>query len=177
MSMTLQSSYTLVPGTFLLGTVDAAYGLLIVGAKNANASASIPIGSPVAYKPSGATSDIDATTPANASDKIMGITIRSDSQGRAWTDENGTHGELDSVGVLVGVIVPVLRRGRVFVTCTTGCLPSQPLFVSVQVAGAYTAAGQMGNVTATNAIDLTAKGEWRTTAAALGGAWLDVNFV
>lgn len=175
MSMTLQSSYTLVPGTWLLGTVDSG-DPLIVAAKNANASASIPIGFPVAYKPSGGTSDIDATTPV-ASDKIMGISVRSDSQGRAWTDENGSHGEMDSTGVLVGVLFPVLKRGRVFVTCTDGCVPGKPLFVAVQSQGAYTAAGQMGTVTATNAIDCTAFGQWVTTASAGGGAWLEVNFV
>ena len=175
MAMTLQSSYTLTPGTYLLGTVDAG-PRTITTAKNANASASIPIGSPVSFKPSGATSDIDATTPV-AADKIMGISCHADALSRSWTDENGVHGDLDATGVLVGSFFPVLRMGRIFVTCTTVCAPGQPLFVAVQSAGAYTAAGQMGNVTATNAIDCTGQGQWRTTATAGAGAWVEVNFL
>lgn len=174
LSSSLQSTYTLVPGTFRLGTVDRGVKEIST-LKNADV-VSIPLGSPVSYKPSAATSDIDVVIPATVGAVLAGVVMHSDDYARAWTDNNGTFGELDSVGVVVASTMQVLRLGRIWVTCTNGCTPGQRLFVSFAAGAVYTAKGQMGSVTDTSVLSASqGKGEWLTTATALGAAWLDID--
>lgn len=166
--MQLQTAYTQNPANYLVGQVSRALPEGINTLKNAGASlASIPIGSPIVWKPSGRTSDKDVALPANSTDVFTGIVIHSDDYQRAWTDDSGTHGELDSTGIVANALMNVLREGEIAVTCITGCVPGDRLFISYAVGGPYTALGQLGNATqASTTIDCTTKGEWRTTAVA-----------
>lgn len=175
-NMALQTSYSQTPATAFIGQL--ANGFSIKEAAKNEDTVSIPFGSPVVFKPSGATSDIDVCLPANSSDNLKGILFRTDGYEPAWTDSQGTHGQLDSVGLIVGTLMDIARAGLVYVTCITGCVPGDRAFVSYAVGGAYTAKGQFGNVTqASTTIDETTKGEWKSTAAAGAGAWLEFNCV
>ena len=176
MSMNLQTAYTETPPVAFQGQLYSTPKRTIP-AKQAEASAHVPFGMPLAYKPSGATTDLDATIPANSTDVLMGILYRSDAYAPAWTDSNGTQGELDSTGLLPGVMMDLLEDGELWVTCQTGCSPGDRLYVSYSAGSTYTAAGQLGNAAeASHTIDATTKGEWRSTASAGGLARLRVMF-
>jgi len=176
-AITLQNTYSQLPSVALVGTVRL--GPSEVGTtKNTNAAASIPIGAPVAYKPAGATSDMDVTTPANATDVVMGIVMHSDDYSLQIIDKDGTRGELDATGIVVGALMDTLMEGWIYVTTVQAVKPGDRLFVSYAVGGLYTAAGQFGNATqAATTIDCTTKGEWKSTALAGGKAWLKVDFL
>lgn len=177
MSMALQTDFSQNPVAGYAGTLDSGPSVKWT-AKNAESSASIPFGMPVAFKPSGATSDQDVTIPANSTDNLMGILFRSDAYSMAWTDKFGTHGALDATGVVAGQLMDIARSGRILVTCTTGCVPGDRLYVSYSAGSTYSAAGQLGNAAeASHTIDATTKGEWKSTAAAGGLAWLEFDFL
>jgi len=129
MGMSLQSSYSETPAVAFPGQLLAGPSLKEV-AKNGEPTASIPFATPVAYKPAGATSDMDVTIPANATDRLKGIAFRSDGFERAWTDNAGTQGALDANGILPGILFDLARQGEMFVLCHTGCAPGDRLFVS-----------------------------------------------
>lgn len=172
-----QTTYTAFPPIAIAGLLESAdNGRDLTTMKNAD-SVSIPFGLAVAFKPSPAT-DKDAYLPALSSDNVAGIVAHSNAFARVWTDQSGnSFGDLDATGLVVGVMMNVLRRGKIAVVSQTGNAVGDRLFVSTQSAGAYTGKGQLGNVTATNAIDCTTKAEWLTSATAGGFAWLDCNFV
>lgn len=176
-AISLQTSYSQLPTAALIGTVRLG-PREVTTMKNAGASlVSIPIGAPVAYKPSGATSDLDAALPVNSTDNVMGIVMHSDDYSPYVTDKDGTRGELDAVGIRAGAFMNVLLEGWIWVQTVQAVKPGDRLFVSYAVGGPYTAAGQFGNATqASTTIDCTTKGEWKSTALALGGAWLKVDF-
>lgn len=175
MSMNLQTTYLETPAIAFQGQLIRKD--VTRPAKNADAgNAHMPFGLPVVFKPSGATSDIDVSVPANSTDNLYGIVYRTDSYAPAWTDVNGTQGEMDGTGILPGVIMDVLTDGEIWVKCQTGCNPGDRLFVSYSAGSTYTAAGQLGNVTeASHAADYTTKGEWLSTAAAGGLAKLRIT--
>jgi len=176
MSMTLQSSYNDSPSGPSAGSLDG--GPAVKSSYKQADTVSIPFGFPIAFKPS-PTTDQDVYVPAASTDKIAGFLFRSDAYSRSWTDENGTHGELDSTGVRPGFMINGARKGRIRVPCHTGCVPGDRLFVAYNNTGAtYTAAGQLGNVAeAGHAIDCSNQGQWTSTAAADGLAWLEFDFV
>jgi hypothetical protein len=177
MSMSLQTTY--------LDTPPVAFqGQLVVGpslketVKNAD-TVSIPFGSPVFYKPSGATSDNDVTLPANSTDILRGFSFRSDGFERAWTDDIGTQGDLDGTGIRTGKLFDIVRVGTLWTVCHTGCVPKDRLFIAFNATGTtYTAVGQLGNVAESgHSIDASTKGEWRTTASADGLARLQIDCI
>lgn len=176
LSASLQSSYAQSPATAIVG--QTRLHAKETTAKNANTSASMPIGQAVVYKPSGATSDLDVTTPANSTDKVFGFVTYRDDYAPAWTDLQGNvHGQLDSTGIVKGALLNVIREGWIWVLCHTGCAPSDRLYVCYASGGStYTAVGQNGNAAeASHSIDASGKGEWKSTAVADAGAWLELH--
>lgn len=172
----LQTTYTAFPPIAIAGLLESAdNGRDIATLKNAD-TVSIPFGSPVAYKPSPAT-DKDAYLPALSTDKVAGIVAHSNAYARVWTDQNGnSFGDLDAVGLVVGVMMNVLKRGKIAVVSFTGNAVGDRLFVAFAAGAVYSAKGQLGNVTDTNVIDCTTKALWITSATAGGFAWLECNF-
>lgn len=173
MSMTLQNTYLDSPVAAFIGQLDGGPSIKS-SYKNADV-VSIPFGFPLAYKPS-PTTDQDVYVPAASTDKVASFLFRADTYSRAWTDENGTHGELDSTGVRPGIEMNGLIQGRIWVTCTTGCAPGDRLFVAYSAGSTYTAAGQLGNVAeASHTLDDSNMGRWESTATAGQGAWLRLD--
>jgi hypothetical protein len=175
--MALQTTYNDSPAV-------AFQGQLLVGpekkdtARNAEASASIPFGTPVVYKPSGAVTDFDVTIPANSTDKLRGFSFRTDGFSRAFTDDQGTQGDIDATGIRTGKFFDLARWGEIWVPCQTGCVPGDRLFVCYSAGSTYTAPGQLGNVAeSSKTIDATTKGEWKTTAVAGALARLEFDFL
>ena len=79
-------------------------------------------------------------------------------------------------GLLPGAIMNVLRKGRIWVVCESGCDPDDRLWVRA-VAGAGEYLGACENADdSTDTIDCTGQGVWRTTAAAGELAVLEVDF-
>lgn len=177
MSMTLQSTYNSAPPIAYAGQLEGT-GHDIKSMVSVD-TASIPFGSPVAFKPT-PVSDQDAYLPAAGTDNIAGIVAMRQAYARKWTDSDGNvHGELDDVGLMTGAELNVVRRGRVAVLCQTNVAVGDRPYVSYNATGAtYTAPGQIGNAAEVgHTIDCTTKGEFVTSASAGGFAWLDCNFV
>jgi hypothetical protein len=175
MSMALQTTYTDTPPIAFPGTLGAGPRVTLP-AKQAEASVSVPFGTAMAFRPSGATSDLDATLPANSTDTIMGILYRSNGYAPSWTDSNGTQGELDSVGVRPGTLIDLLCEGMIYVTCEDGCSPASRLWVRYTTAGAGKGALRASDAGGSTTMDCTKQGEWLSTATAGNLAWLKVNF-
>lgn len=177
MAMTVQSSFSDGPAIGYAGTLDSNLAHDVITMKNAEASASIAFGRAVKFKDT-VTSDKDAVLPAAETDKILGIVLRSDTYGVAWTDLDGnTYGQLDSTGVKPGAFLNVLRRGRVLVVCEDAVEAGDKLWVRAVAGAAPEYLGGLNNADdSTDMIDCTANGTWLTSASAGGLAWLDVNF-
>lgn len=176
--MAFQTTYSAFPAVSFLGEVDEdgqKYDYLTLRNQD---SVSIPFGTPVAWLRSSPTSDLDSILPAASTDVVAGIVVRNDDYARTWTDADGNiNGNLDGTGVTVHSLYKVLARGRIWVTCKTGCKPGDKLFVAYGSVSTYTGKGQMGNVAeGSNTLDYSASGMWDSTAAANSGAWLKVNF-
>lgn len=175
--MGLQTSYTDFPPIGYAGQLTGG-GHQVVSMKNVEASASMPFGAPVVYKLSSPATPQDVLLPFSSADLVAGLIVKSHAYERAWTDADGViHGELDSVGVITGYGINVLKKGRMIALCTSGCAVGDRLFVSFAAGSVYTAKGQLGNVTDTNALDCTKQASWQSVAAAGGLAMIDVDFV
>ena len=173
--MPVQTTYT----DYALATAGVPFaGMLAdngddVGIKpmiNAEASAQIAFGEPVARYAAGGPAT--AKKLATSADIVAGIVVQSNAY------SNAPGGDLGTTGLNPGAMMNVLRSGRIWALCTTGCAIGDRLFVSYTAGGPYTAAGQLGNVTqALTTIDCTTKAEWQTAAAAGVVAILDCDFV
>lgn len=177
MPMTVQSTFGDNPAIGYAGTLDSNLAHDVITMKNAEASASIPFGYAVKFKDT-VTTDKDAVLPAAETDKILGIVLRSDTYGVAWTDLDGTvYGQLDATGVKPGAFLNILRRGRILVTAEDAVEAGDKLWVRCTTGGVGEIIGGLTNADeGTETIDCTAVGTWMSSAAAGGLAWLDVNF-
>ncbi len=178
----VQSSYTDAPSVAFAGMI--ADNSMVFDAKSfisAEASAQMPFGVAVAFKPS-STYDTDATMPANSTDKVAGILMHAPGYERTFTvplpdGTTGTVGELGATGLLPGAVLSLLRKGRIWVTVEDGCTVGDRLYVRYSANGGNT---QLGACRATDdsghAIDLTKIGQYVTSASAGGLAMLEVDF-
>lgn len=176
MTATLQTTFNDAPATAFIGQLDTSRHANKSTARNSDIVA-MPFGTPIVWDPAGALSDLDATIPANSTDKLRGIVYRTDSYMPGFTDSSGTHGEFLN-GVLPGVNMDVARAGRIFVKTMQAVAPGDPAFISYAAGGGtYTAAGQYGKTAAGgSALDCTGRCMWDSTAAAGAGAWLLFDF-
>lgn len=183
MSMSLQTDYpTVTPSGYSGQLIGATEDHAIMSAKNAEVSASIGFGRGVAWKISSPATDLDVLFPAAQTDLVAGINIYLNEYARAFTttDITGasvTVGDLDGTGLRPGVVMAILRRGWILVTCDSGCAVGDRLFVR-STAAAGGAVGGLGNAAdSTNMIDCTKQGQWLSSAAAGALAKLSVDFV
>ena len=139
---------------------------------------SMPFGVGVIFKASN-TTDQDALLPLSSSDHVAGIVTFSDAYQRTYTLGDGTTaGDLDSVGLVVGAMLNVLRKGRIWVTAVTGSAPGDRGYLSYNGTGLASAAGLWENAADSgHTIDMTAQTVYVTTALAGGLAILDCDFV
>lgn len=181
MAITLQTTYSAAPAIGYEGQLEAGTDPSgIITMKNAEASASMRLGSGVVFKTSSPSSDKDAILPTAETNKACGIVIRSHAYQPAWTDLDGVvHGSLDANGVRAGHMVNILRRGRILVRAEDAVVPGDRLWIRCTV-GSPTDVEYVGSLTnadeGTETIDATAQGQWLTTAAAGALAWLEVDF-
>lgn len=147
-------------------------------ARNAEASASIPVGVAVKYDLSAPTTEIDVLLPASENDVVCGIVVRRQNVELAWTDSNGLeHGQFDADGYVPGAYMTIATRGRLLVQCDSGCAKGDHLWVRA-VAGAGERLGALENADdSTDMIDCTNAGQWKSAASADGLAWLEFNFL
>lgn len=183
MSMSLQTTYPSAPPAGFSGQlIGAIEDQDIIPAINREVSASIGFGRGVVFKTSSPTTDQDVLFPATQNDLVAGLVIHFDQYPRAFTstDINGssiTIGQLDGTGLIPGTQMAILRRGKIFVTCDSGCAVGDRLFVRSTSAAGGTLGG-LGNASdSTNMIDCTKQGVWMSLAAAGGLAELWVDFV
>ena len=173
--MPVQTSVAVAPGIAFAGQLADDAENDIITLLNAEASASMPFGSVVAFKTAAPASDKDAILPAASTAKLAGILVHRHNYARTFTLPDGSvAGELDDVGLVVGVTFSTLRHGRIYVICEDGCAPGDNLFIRY-------AGGTLGACRATDAggstcIDATAQGTWLSTAAAGKVAILEVDF-
>lgn len=175
--MPVQTSVLVTPANAFGGMLADDAENDIITMKNADA-VSMPFGYCVAFKTSSPSSDLDAILPATSGAKLAGIIVHKQNYSRTFTLPDGTvAGELDSVGIVVGTGISVLRRGRIWVQVQQSVVPGDRLFVCYTAATIYTAIGQLGNADeSSNTIDATRVGVFLTTAAAGKFAKLEVDF-
>ena len=179
--MSVQTSFSDTPAIAFAGMLaDGAENDLIT-LLNAESSASMAFGSAVAFKPSG-TYDSDGTVPANSTDKIAGILVHSHAHARqvslVGTDGNTTTmGDLSTTGVAPGGKLDILRKGRVWITTVTACVPGDRGYVSYNGTGTATAAGLVAQTSdSSHTIDSTSQIVYLTSASANGLAMIEVDF-
>ena len=178
----VQASYSNAPAVAYAGMVaDAGWVLDAKTLISAEASAQIPFGVAVAFKPS-PTYDTDATMPANSTDLVAGIFVHAPGYERTFTatlpdGTAGTVGELGATGVLPGAVLSVMRKGRTWVKVEDGCAVGDRLFVRYSANGANTQLGSCrASADAGFTTDLTKVGQYLTSASAGGLAMLEVDF-
>lgn len=174
-----QTTFSAAPTIGYAGMLQSNDDHEIITMKNVEASLGMPFGIGVAWKTSGATSDIDALLPVAQTDLIAGIVVHSHTHPLQWTDTSGSHGELASTGLVPNTLMNVIRRGKIMVPVAVAVKPSDRLFVRCTSNVAIsTQLGSCENAAdSTFMVDCSKQGQFITTAAAAGLAWLDVDFV
>lgn len=176
--MPVQTSVSDAPSVAFAGLLVGT-GHTLVGMVNAEASAEMPYGLAVAFKPSGSTHDQQATVFAAITDKVAGVVIKSDVYDRTYTLSDGsTAGELGAIGLRPGAMMNILRKGQVWVVCEDGCAPGDKLYVRAVVGSPTNVefAGSLLNAAdGVKTIDATVSGTWMTTAVAGGLAVLSLD--
>jgi len=139
-------------------------------------SVSIPFGAVVAADPTDGAKMVKL--PAASGDTLWGIVVHKHDYARTFNLPDGTvAGNLDSVGLVPGTTMSMIRRGHIWVQVQQTVAMGDRLFVSYAVGAPFTAKGQSGNATvASTTIDATRIGVFLTPAAAGGFAVLDVDF-
>ncbi len=179
--MSVQTSVSTTPAVAFKGMLADDADNQILTMKNAEATASIPFGNVVSFKTSSPGSDKDAILPTSSAEKFIGIVVHKHNYERTWTLPDGTvAGELDSVGLVPGVTMNVLRKGRIWVQPETAVVPGDPLFVRIDSDTNENAFEYLGNVDnssdESDMVDCTQIGTFLTSCGALGFAILDVDF-
>lgn len=174
--MSIQTTFNDMPSTAFAGLMTDGDDHRIYPMKNADV-VSMPFGRAVAFKPSGATTDQDATLPANSTDLVAGILVKSDQYDRTYSlAGGGTGGELDATGLVVGAMLNIMTEGTVWAICEDGCTPGLRLWIR------YSGGLGLGTCRATDAggstcLTANGQGKWLTTATAGALAKLQVNFL
>lgn len=135
-----QLSYNaLIPVAFAGMKADAAIYRDFVESKINADSVSIPFGVFVAQ--GGSIGDPGAILPAGSGAVLLGLLVHAFNYARTWTDSNGTHGELDSVGLVPGAALNVMVKGRMYVTVEEAVAIGDPVFVRYSANGGNTQKG------------------------------------
>jgi hypothetical protein len=133
---------------------------------NEEASAEVKFGAAVCW----GTTENGALLPAAETDKVIGIVVHSHAYTKGFTGA-----ELGSTGVVSNGNLSVLRKGRIWVTCRSGCTRGDRLWVRCTAAPGVV--GDLENADdGTETIDCTNQGVWLTSAAAGALALLEVDF-
>lgn len=163
-----QTSYSQRMAIGISGMQAEGHVNLIDTCRNSEASAEIPFGYAVCWEPS-SDDDQDVLLPALESDLVRGIVVHSHSYAKP--------SQLGDTGLKAGQLMNVMTKGRILVVAEDGCAPGDRLWVRCTTGGAGEIIGGLTNADeGTETIDCTAQGQWLTTAAAGGLAWLEVNF-
>jgi len=173
--MSVQTTYSDAPARGFEGMI-VGKDFDVMPMINAAASASIAFGRAVIFKSGGNAQDADL--PSAETDKVAGIVVHSNAYSRAYTDSNGTFGDLDSTGLRPGVMMNVLRKGVVLVICEDGCTKGDRLWVRAVGSTPPEYLGGLNNADdSTDMIDCTGQGQWLETKAAGELAMLEVDFM
>lgn len=174
--MSVQTSYNDAPAIGFAGMLadDGPHDIMAMINQD---TASIAFGRGVIFKSGGNDQDVKLPLTSQA-DKVVGIVVHSNAYSRSWTDVNGTFGQVDSVGLRPGVMMNVLRKGRILVVCEDGCTKGDRLYVrAVSAEDGTEFYGGLNNASdSTDMIDCTGQGQWLTTTAAGQLAVLEVDF-
>jgi hypothetical protein len=137
-----------------------------IAMRNDEASASIAFGRAVKF--GSATDGTSAKLPSAETSVIAGIVVHSHSY---------ASNELDATGVIVGGVLNVLRKGRVWVTVEDAVVPGDRLWVRGVAGGdPEFLGGLLPADDSTDTVDCTNQGQFLTAAAAGALALLEVNF-
>lgn len=160
-----QTSYTELQSAAIAGMKgDQAHNHVVDSKISKASSASIPMG---AWVVADGSAGVDL--PAATSDLPAGVVLHSMNYAPAWTDVNGTHGELDSVGLVPGAMLNVMKKGRVWVVSETNWSYGDNVFVRAIAAGAEKFGATRNAADASDCIDMTGKARY-ISADGLAGA-------
>ena len=174
--MSVQTSVALAPAIAFAGQIADGVAFDAITLVNAEASVSMPFGAIVAYMVSSPTSDKAAILPAASTARLAGVLLHKHNYERTWTMPDGSvAGELDSVGLVVGVTFSCMMKGHVYVTCEGGCVVGDKLWV--RYATGTLGAARSSDAGSSTCIDATTRGTWLSIAADAKIAKLAVDFL
>lgn len=162
---TTQPNYNEAPALAASGTPDgnSPNGDIAAFFSEEN-SAEIPFGTAVKR----GTAYNGALQPTAESDVIIGFVVR---------DHAYAEGELGATGVKPAAPLSVMRRGRMWVQCDSGCTAGDALWVrAVATTGQRLGAPEDAD-DSTDTVSAITQGTWRTTASAGEVALLEFDFV
>lgn len=146
---------------------------------SATLSTSMPFGVAVTFMNS-PTTDLSANFPHATTDVVAGIVVHKHNYERQWLLTDGTlAGELDARGVVTGISLTVLRRGRIWVSPPMAVSVGQRLYVRAiaNAAISYQLGSCENAADSSNMIACTTLGQWLTsTPSANQFAKLEVDF-
>lgn len=171
-----QTAYTDILALSFAGKrADCTYAHEIVPAFNTESSAEIAFGLGVARDNTSpyAATGVGAKLPAATTDKLLGITVFSHSYSL-----NPNNLELGTTGMKAGVLMNVMRHGRIWAIAELGAAGGDRLFVRCTSAGSGKGSLLNSDPGSSTVVATTGKiGEWCTAASALGLAIVEVMFV
>lgn len=163
-----QTSYSQRMAIGFAGMIADGWPGLFDTVRNSEASAEMAFGRAVCWEPS-STDDQDVLLPAAESDLVRGIVVHSHDYAKP--------SQLGDTGIKAGQLLNIMRKGRILAVCEDGCNPGDRLWVRAVAAGDPEFLGGLNSADdSTDMIDCTKQGQWLTTAAAGGLAWLEVDF-
>ena len=164
--MSVQTSYAQSMTAAFAGMLADGSANDCIAMRNDEASASIAFGRAVKF--GSATDGTSAKLPSAETSVIAGIVVHSHSY---------ASNELDATGVIVGGVLNVLRKGRVWVTVEDAVVPGDRLWVRGVAGGdPEFLGGLLPADDSTDTVDCTNQGQFLTAAAAGALALLEVNF-
>lgn len=171
--MTTQTTYSFDMPKAYAGQLISAPAGGIVSKTNGEVSASIAPGRAVAWDTSDASfSDDAAILPAAADDVVLGIVLRTQTNGIS------PYGDLDDTGYVIGATMQVLQQGKCWVIVEDAVVANETRLWVRRVAGGDPEflGGLVAADDSSDTIDCTAQGIFRTSASAGELAVLEVNF-
>lgn len=172
--MPVQSFIPLNPAIGFAGQVADGVAFDAITLKNAD-TVSMPFGAIVSFKTAGATSDKDAILTASTGAILAGILMHKHSYERTWTLPDGTiAGELDAVGLVVGVTFSTMRKGHIYVVCEDGCTVGAKLWV--RYAGGTLGAARSTDAGGSTCLSAITQGTWLSNTLATNVGKLEIDF-
>lgn len=164
--MSVQTTYSINPAVAFSGQKADTGNDDCLSFVNGEASAEIRFGAVVCQ----GTAVNEAILPVDANSEALGIVVHSHAYHKTQ--------ELGTTGLKPNVPMSVMRKGRIWVLCRSGCTAGDRLYARHDISdgGTEFKGAPEDAADASDMLDLSNQGRWMTTASAGEIALLEVDF-